>query len=441
MHLTAFARSALDSATSGGRRYHMWMGFLTLLMLFGAFAYSIQLREGLGVTGMNDHVSWGLYISNFTFLVGMAAAAMMLVLPAYVLHDVDFSRAVLMAEAVAVAALLMCLLFVVVDVGNPLAAWHLMPGIGLLNWPRSLLAWDVIVLHGYLAINLAIPFYILYSRFTGRTPQKSRYLPWMYIAVMWAVSIHMVTAFLLAGLPARPFWNTALLGPRFLASAFTAGPAFVILMLWFIRRETHYEIRDGAFSKLALIVTVAAQINLVMLASEIFYKFYSPTHHGINARYLFFGLGEHNALVPWIWGAIALNVLATIVLTIHPLRHNPRWLMLACAVLFVGIWVEKGFGLVIPGFVPSPLGEIVEYTPSWVEIAVSAGIWAFGLFALTVLVRVALPIEMGQARSPHLEEQPNVVVRPFPGRITGVDHPRVAATRGQRTNGPPVRIR
>ena len=255
MHLKPFLLSALNSATTGGRRYHVWMGSLTLIILVGAYAYSVQLRYGLGVTGMNDHVSWGLYISNFTFLVGLAAAALMLVLPAYILEDVDFGHAVLMAEAVAVAALVMCLSFVVVDIGNPLGAWHLIPGIGYLNWPRSLLAWDVIVLNGYLALNLAIPFYILYSHYTGRSPDKRKYLPWMYLAVMWAVSIHLVTAFLLAGLPARPFWNTALLGPRFLASAFTAGPAFVIVLLWFIRRETKYDIADGAFSKLALITT------------------------------------------------------------------------------------------------------------------------------------------------------------------------------------------
>ena len=413
MHLRPFALTALESATSGGRRYHLWMATLTLVIIAGAYAYSLQLRHGLAVTGMNDHVSWGLYISNFTFLVGLAAAAMMLVLPAYVLHDGDFGRAVLMAEAVAVAALVMCLLFVVVDIGNPLGGWHLIPVIGFLNWPRSLLAWDVVVLNGYLALNLAIPFYILYSRYAGRTPEKRKYLPWMYIAVMWAVSIHLVTAFLLAGLPARPFWNTALLGPRFLASAFTAGPAFVILLLWFIRKTTRYEIVDGAFKKLALIVTVAAQINLVMLVSELFYKFYWPTHHGINARYLFFGLDGHNALVPWIWTAISLNVLATIGLMIHPIRRSPRWLMLACAVLFVGIWVEKGFGLVIPGFIPSPLGEIVEYTPTLVELAVTAGIWAIGLFVLTVLVRVALPIELGEVRSPYLEPRRDErIVRP-----------------------------
>jgi molybdopterin-containing oxidoreductase family membrane subunit len=405
------------------------MGFLTLVMLAGAWAYGIQLRDGLGVTGLSDHVSWGLYISNFTFLVGLAAAAMMLVLPAYVFDDVDFGRAVLIAEGVAVAALVMCLLFVVVDIGNPLAAWHLMPGIGFLNWPRSLLAWDVVVLNGYLALNLAIPFYILYSHYRGQRPERKKYLPWMYIAVMWAVSIHLVTAFLLAGLPARPYWNTALLGPRFLASAFTAGPAFVIVLLWVIGRETRFPVAEGAIRKLAVITTVAAQINLVMLLSELFYKFYSPTHHGINARYLFFGLDGHHALVPWIWTAIAFNVLATAGLMIHPLRRNTRWLIPACVVLFVSIWIEKGIGLVIPGFVPSPLGEIVEYVPTLVELGVTAGVWATGLFALTVLVKVAIPIELGEVRSPYLAE-------PRAARVT-----RPRSTRPRYHEDRPVRSR
>jgi molybdopterin-containing oxidoreductase family membrane subunit len=276
-----------------------------------------------------------------------------------------------------------------------------------------MLAWDVIMLNGYLALNLVIPFYILYQHFIGREPSKKKYVPFIYISVVWAVSTHLVTAFLFAGLPARPFWNSPLLGPRFLASAFTAGPAFMILLLGFIRSHSKYAIPDVAIQKLATATTVAAQANLVMLLSELVYEFYIPTHHGISARYLFFGLGEHHALVPWIRTGILLNVAATVTLMIHPLRRNPRWLMSACAILFVGIWIEKGIGLVVPGFVPSPLGEVVEYTPTWVELWVTAGIWALGLFVLTVLVRVALPIELGDARSPHLEvPHPARAVRP-----------------------------
>jgi molybdopterin-containing oxidoreductase family membrane subunit len=428
VHLIPFLLSALKSATSGGRRYHLWMGILTAIMLVGGYAYLVQATHGLIVTGMNDHVSWGLYISNLAFLVGVAAAAVILVMPAYVLHDVDFSQAVLIAEGVAVSALVMCLGFVTANSpGFPWKWWRLTPVIGLLNWPDSMLAWDVIALNGYLALNLAIPFYILYSHFVGREPSKKKYVPFIYLSVVWAVSIHLITAFLFAAPPARPLWNSPLLGPRFLASAFTAGPAFMILLLGFIRSNSKYTISDVAISKLATVTTVAAQINLVMLLSDLVFEFRFPTHHSVSARYLFFGLGEHDALVPWIRTAIVLNVLATIALTIHPVRRNPRWLMPACAMLFVAIWVEKGIGLVIPGFIPSPLGEIVEYTPTWVELCVTAGIWALGLFVLTVLVRVALPIELGHVRSPYLEAPPGTrVVRP---RSTRPPHEEVRPVR------------
>ncbi len=393
-----FVKDGWRSATQGNLTYHIWMGTLTALMLLGAAGYYFQLRDGLAVTGMHDRVSWGLYISNFTFLVGVAAAAVMLVLPAYVLKDVSFKQAVLIGEGLAAAALVMCLAFVIVDLGGPQRAWHLIPGLGYFNWPDSLLTWDVLVLNGYLFINISIPLYILYHHYQGKEPDKRVYLPGVFISVFWAVGIHMVTAFLYAGLPARPFWNSSLLGPRFLASAFAAGPALIILVLAFIKRYTVYPIPQATLQKLALVTTVAAQVNLIMLGSELFKEFYAPTHHSLSAFYLFFGLKGHSALVPWTWTAIALNVVATAILTVHTLRNRFSWLSLACILLFVGIWIEKGMGLIVPGFLPGPWGEIVEYQPTLVEILVTLGIWALGAFVFTLLVKVALPIELGKLR-------------------------------------------
>ena len=396
--LKSFLLDALGAVTKGGIRYHIWMGTLTLIMLLGAYAYSIQLEYGLQVTGMNDHVSWGLYISNFTFLVGVAAAAVMLVLPTYILKDMDFSKAVLIGEGMAVSALIMCLAFVTVDMGGPARLWHIIPGIGVFNWPQSMLAWDVLVLNGYLLLNLLIPFYILFTHYSNKTPKKKYYVPFVILSVGWAFGIHLVTAFLYAGLIAKPFWNSSLLGPRFLASAFAGGPALMIIALGVIRKFTIYDIKDETINKLALIITVAAQINLVMLGSEIFKEFYAPTEHSASAMYLFFGLHGHNALVPWIWTAIFMNIIATFGLTLHPIRNNLNLLFPLCGFLFLAIWIEKGMGLIIPGFIPSPLGEIVEYAPSWVEISITAGIWAMGAFVFTILIRVAIPIELGQLR-------------------------------------------
>jgi molybdopterin-containing oxidoreductase family membrane subunit len=391
-------KDSLDVITRGSKKYHLWMGFLTLIMLIGMYCYSFQLDEGLSVTGMTDRVSWGLYISNFTFLVGVAAAAVMLVMPTYVLKDIDFKQAVLIGEGLAVAALIMCLAFVVADMGGPSVLWHMIPGIGVFNFPNSMLTWDVIVLNGYLFLNISIPFYILFRHYQGKKSKTSVYVPGALLSVFWAVAIHLVTAFLYQGLQARPFWNNALLGPRFLASAFAAGPALIIIILAIIRTYTAFKIDDKTIKKLALVVTVAAQINLIMLISELFKEFYAPTHHSESAYYLFFGLNGKTALLPWIWTSITLNVTATIILTFHKLRNNFKFLFFACFILFVAIWIEKGFGLIVPGFIPGPYGKIAEYTPTIIEIGVTLGIWSLGAFIFTMLAKTAIEIETGKLR-------------------------------------------
>jgi molybdopterin-containing oxidoreductase family membrane subunit len=382
----------------GSKKYHIWMAFLTFVMLVGMYCYSIQLDEGLSVTGMTDRVSWGLYISNFTFLVGVAAAAVMLVMPTYVLKDIDFKQAVLIGEGIAVAALFMCLAFVIADMGGPSVLWHLLPGIGVFNFPNSMLTWDILVLNGYLFLNITIPFYILFRHYQGKKAKTSIYIPGALISVFWAVAIHLVTAFLYQGLQARPFWNNALLGPRFLASAFAAGPALIIIVLAIIRTYTKFKIEDKTLKKLAMVVTVAAQINLIMLISELFKEFYAPTHHSESAYYLFFGLEGKTALLPWIWTSIGFNVVATIMLTFHKLRNNFRILFFTCFILFVAIWIEKGFGLIVPGFIPGPYGKIAEYTPTGIEIGVTLGIWAMGAFIFSILARTAIKIEIGELR-------------------------------------------
>lgn len=396
--LISLIKDSLVYLTHGRKSYHFWMAFLTFLMLIGMYSYSLQLEQGLSVTGMNDRVSWGLYISNFTFLVGIAAAAVMLVLPAYVLKDFDFKQAVLIGEGLAVAALFMCLAFVIADMGGPARLWHMIPGIGVFNFPNSMLTWDVLVLNGYLFINISIPFYILIMRYQGKTPNPKIYIPGVMISVFWAVSIHLVTAFLYQGLQARPFWNNALLGPRFLASAFAAGPALIILVLAMIRKFTDFKIDDKTIKKIALVVTVAAQINLIMLISELFKEFYAPTHHSESAYYLFFGLHGKAKLVPWIWTAISMNVTATVILLFHKLRNNFTILYFACILLFIGIWIEKGFGLIVPGFIPGPWGKIVEYFPTTTEIGVTIGIWAMGAFIFSILARTGIAIELGKVK-------------------------------------------
>ncbi|MBK6578248.1 MAG: polysulfide reductase NrfD [Sandaracinaceae bacterium] len=375
------------------------MFVLTAIALVGANAWANQVVEGMGVTNMTDHVSWGLYIANFTFAVGLAAGGVMMVIPAYVYDDHEMHRVVIIGEVLAIAAIVMCLMFVVADLGRPDRFWHMIPGIGRFNWPMSMLTWDVLVLNGYLLINLHVVGYIIYQRWLGREPNPKWYLPFVFLSIAWAISIHTVTAFLYAGLGGRPFWNSALLAPRFLASAFVTGPAFIVLSLQVVKRTTDFYVPRAALTTLVSIIRVTAPINLFMLGAEVFSEFYAGGAHVASARYLFLGLHGHSELVPWIWTAISFNVFAAVVLLTPPLSARPWLLNLALMLTFVGVWIEKGMGLIVPGFIPSTLHEIVPYTPSLTEWKVMAGVWAAGLMVFTVGLRVALGAMTGAMRA------------------------------------------
>ena len=391
----AFIRDGVSAMFHGGRAYWLWLGLLSVLVIAGAVAYAVQLRYGLILTGMSDQVSWGFYIANFTFLVGIAAAAVLLVIPAYIFHREDIKSVVLIGEGLAVAAVLSAMLFVVVDLGRPDRMLHLLPMIGSLNFPQSMLAWDVLVLSGYLALNLAIPFYVHYCHYRGREPNFAAYFPFVVLAIFWAISIHTVTAFLFSANSARPFWHVALLGPRFIATAFVSGPALIIIVLQLVDRFTRYPVPKSVIDTLALIMTVALQISLFFVGVELFTDFYNEGAHAASVRYLYFGLEGMASLVPWVWTALAMNVVAVVILSIHPLRRRRLLLNIACVLAFFAIWIEKGMGFVVPGFIPTPLGEVFEYSPTLVELVLSAGIWAFGVLIFTLLARASIAIESG----------------------------------------------
>ena len=383
---------ALGVATDGSRWFYAWMLALTAVFLVGANAWAVQVSQGMIVTHMTDHVSWGLYIANFTFAVGLAAGGVMMVIPAYLYRDEKMHDVVIVGELLAVAAIVMCLLFVTVDLGRPDRFWHLIPGLGRFNFPLSMLTWDVIVLNGYLLLNLHICGYLLYMRYLGRKPNPSWYVPFVMVSIFWAISIHTVTAFLYSGLGGRPFWNSALLAPRFLTSAFVSGPAFIIVTLLILRRIVGSAISEQPVRVLVNIVRVTITVNLIMLISEVFTEFYTGGSHTATARYLYFGLHGHDQLVVWTWTSVAANVVAAaLFLSPWALRRRDV-LVTACALAFLGVWIEKGMGLIVPGFIPSTLHEIVEYSPSLVEWKATAGIWALGLMIYTIALKVAIAV-------------------------------------------------
>lgn len=389
---------ALLQITRGGIKYYAWVAFLFILIVFGISAYIQQIDKGLITTAMRDQVSWGFYIANFTFLVGVAAAAVLLVVPAYLYNFKPIKEIVLFGEMVAITAITMCVLFIMVDLGQPQKVWHLLPVVGMMNFPSSLLAWDVIVLNGYLFINLALVLYALYRLSIGKEYKLSLIWPLILLSIPWAVSIHTVTAFLYNGFPSRPFWNASILAPRFLASAFCSGPAIMLILFQVIRKLTKVEIENRAIFKIAELVAYAMGINLFLFGAEIFKEFYSNSIHKAPLEYLYFGLHGKKLLVPWMWTAFIFNVIAFIIFLIPKTRENFKTLNIGAVLIILGVYIEKGLGLIIPGFIPDTLGEIYEYWPAMTEGFITIGIWALGALFYTLLLKFAIPVYTGELK-------------------------------------------
>ena len=379
----------LELAIKGGKKYYGWMTFLLVIIGVGFLLYLKQLDFGLGITGLSRDVSWGFYIANFTFLVGVAAGGVMVVLP-YYLHDYKaFGKVTILGEFLAIASVLMCVTFILVDLGQPMRVLNVF----LYPSPNSVLFWDTLVLNGYLFLNIVIGWNVLEAERNGVHPQKWL-KPLIYISIPWAISIHTVTAYLYAGLPGRGFWMTAILAPRFLSSAFAAGPALLILCCLIIRRVSSFDPGREQIQSLAKIVAYAICVNVFFFLCEVFVAFYSNIpEHMDHIKYLFVGLNGHAAYVPWMWASFIMMIIG-IILTVMPMtRKNEGVLAVACVAIFLGTWIDKGLGMIAGGFTPSPLHEITEYIPTLPEIGIALGVWAMGFLVMTALFKIAVSVK------------------------------------------------
>ena len=381
-----------EKALVGSRRYWWWILFLFAVIAIGFACYLRQLNDGLGITGLSRDVTWGLYIAQFTFLVGVAASAVMVVLP-YYLHDCKaFARITILGEFLAMAAVIMCMLFIFVDMGQPTRVLNVL----LYPTPHSMMFWDMVSLSGYLVMNAVIAFITLRAEREEVAPPHW-IKPVILLSIPWAVSIHTVTAFLYSGLPGRSLWLTAILAPRFLASAFASGPALLILLAMLLGQITGSSFGREPIRKLSVIVTYAMLINVFFVLMEFFTAFYSEIpEHTEPFRYMFTGLDGRTGLVPWMWTSMTLAAASLILLVVPRFRHNDRLLAVACGMVFLSLWIDKGIGLIVAAFIPSPLGKITEYAPSLAEALIALGVWGVGILILTVLYKIVLSVRGGR---------------------------------------------
>ncbi|MBW2145310.1 MAG: polysulfide reductase NrfD [Deltaproteobacteria bacterium] len=379
----------LERALKGSPGYWKLLISLLVVMSAGVVCYLLQFSEGLKITGMSRDISWGLYISQFTYLVGIAAGGVMVVLPYYI-HDYKaFGKITILGEFLAIGAVIMCLLFIFVDIGNPVRMLNVI----LYPSPKSILFWDMIVLNVYLFLNIIVGWNVLSAERKGIPYQKwVKFLA--YVSIPWAFSIHTVTAFLYAGIPGRHLWLTAIMAARFLASAFAAGPALLLLLCLLVRKVSKFDPGKEQMRTLGGIITYAMILNCFFLVLEFFTAFYSGIpEHNSSLVYLFAGLDGYSRLVPWMWSSVFFCVVALVLLIVPATRRKEKTLALGCAAVIAGTWIDKGLGLVIGGFIPNPFHRVVEYMPTFPEIVICLAIWATGFFVITILFKIAISIK------------------------------------------------
>jgi molybdopterin-containing oxidoreductase family membrane subunit len=378
-----------EKALVGNRKYWMWIGILLALIFLGFLAYLRQATVGLAVTGLSHDVVWGLYISQFVFFIGLGASAVVVVLP-YYLHDWKaFGKSTMMGEILGMCSVIMAMLFIFVSMGQPQRVLNVLR----YPHPNSLIFWDMTVLSGYVLLNAVITVTLLSARHEGVPPPKW-IKPVIILSIPWAISIHTVTAFILSGLAARPFWMNPIMAPRFLASAFSSGPAVLIILILMLRRLKVFDAGMEAVKKLSLIMTYCMVINVFFVLMEVFTTFYSqiPSHME-HFEYVFFGLDGNYQMVPVMWLSVLFALVALVMLLVPRWRTDTRLLTWACVLVFFSLWLDKGFALLIGGFVPSPFGAVARYTPTLNEWTVAVGIWALGALMITVLYKIMLSVQ------------------------------------------------
>jgi molybdopterin-containing oxidoreductase family membrane subunit len=389
-----FAIYSLREMLRGGGMYYAWLGFLGLLVAVGLMGYSEQFAHGHIVSNMRDPVPWGVFIGTYAFFVGVAAAAVALVVPGYLYEWNPIKEIVILGEIIAISAVIMCILFVMADLGHPERFWHLLPIVGKPNVPDSMIAMNVLILNGYLVLNLIIVTYFLYCSYVDRPYNKIVFMTLMIISIPAAISIHATTAFIFNVLPSRPYWNSAILVPRFIATALCAGPALMVLGFEVLRVVARVNIKDEALFKIAEMMTVVMFVNLLLFLAEVVTEYRSATHHARHIQYYFEGIDGGVGLAGWAWFGVVCNVLAFALFVIPQTRKNLSTLNLGCVLVFVGVFIEKGIGLILPALTPGILGEMYPYWPSTVEVMIGVGVAGAGLLVFTLLTKVAIPLAM-----------------------------------------------
>lgn len=395
----AFTLDFCSYAIKGGKLYYSWLLFLSFFVIVGLVTTYIQMTTGLIVTGASDQIVWELFVSNFIHCPSIASAAVLVVTPAYIYKRKDMKQLAVIGEAIAMVFVIIGINFILYHMGRPDRSWHAVPGIGIFNFPSSVLTYDIIVLNVYLVLNAVAVFYYLYKHYVDEPMNTKFYTPLIYLAVAWGPFIHIITAFILSSNAQLAVWHTALMPFSFLAMAASAGPALVIIIFLVIRKFTKLEIADSVIDFFSQVIIWGLGALILMFAVEFFTELYPATHHAAPLEYAIAGHHGMDPYVPWFWTIMTVFVLQFLLLLNSKIRKNYNFLLpLICLSIFLSVLIEKPSILIFPAFSPTPLGEYAVYHPTLIEIFNVLFVWATGFIMLTMVLKGTVGVLTGEVR-------------------------------------------
>lgn len=373
-------------------------GVLGALVVAGVAAWIYQLANGLGVTGMSNGVSWGLYIACFMFFVGLSAGGLIVASSASVFHIAEYKKVALPAIICSTVCICCAGMFVLIDMGGIQRVWRILVGPN----PTSPLVWDVCVISCYLIINIVYLVFMC-SKKPGAADKVSIV---SRFALPIAILVHSVTAWIF-GLQVSKEWYTAIMAPIFVASAMDSGLALLLLALMGLNKSGVFKVENKLISSLAGLLAVCIAVDAFFIGCECLTMAY-PGAKGAEVLSVMAG----GITAPFFWIEIIGGLLIPFLLMVFAKnRANMKLVGLACVLVVAGVFCKRIWLLFTsfyefniagaPGVISGSsaargasgvdvFAMLGTYAPTWVEIAVVVGVVSLGALAFIVMSRMLL---------------------------------------------------
>ena len=376
-NVSAAQPAKAPAAKFGGKGLTIAIAVAAIITVAGLALWVFQLTGGMVNTNMRNLDSWGLYITMFMFLVGLSAGGLIISSAPRVFGVEGFGGISKIAVWTSICCTVLAIGFVVVDLGQPLRLWELFAYSNL----GSPLMWDIIVLGTYLILSIVYLWAML--RFEGGKGSATGLRVVSAIALVCAVLVHSVTAWIFGLQQGREMWHTALLGPWFVSSALVCGVALVLVVVIALRRAGYVQLDQKHVVKMLKLLGVFVLVDLYFFGCDLLTEGF-PAGSGADIVAML----TTGALAPFFWIEV-LGCAATAVIAFVPkLRTNPL-IVVAAVLAIVGIFCKR-VQLLVGGFQIPNIDYAGPMTPSTVTDA--SGTMAS---AYQGMVYFPTPIEFG----------------------------------------------